>query len=213
MKKKIILMAKSFKRNNYCIAGIDFDNGTWIRLVSDDVNSEGAVLRGDTLYADGTEAEVLDIVEVELTEHVPTTAQSENWKYDRNVKWKKCGKSTLQEVINFRGLDNCGNNIFGNTEKKIAPADVNGQSLALIEVKSPYIVVKTFVKKNVSFCFTYNGYHYNFFSVSDIQVYQKYSHENDGTYRDFADPCYAVVSLTGEFSRDGLHYKMLAQLF
>lgn len=138
MKKTIILMTKSFKRNNYCIAGIDCKTGGWIRLVSDDKDSEGAVLCEDVKYNDGTEANVLDIVEVDLIRPNPTAAQSENWLYNRNITWKKCGVATLQQAINFRGLDNCGDNFFGNTDKSISPQNVNGKSLALIKADFPY---------------------------------------------------------------------------
>ncbi len=97
--------------------------------------------------------------------------------------------------------------------KKISSQNANGKSLALIKADSPYIVVKTFEKKNVSFCFFYNRVKYSFFSVSDIPLYQKYKQRNDGTYKDFGNSCYVVVSLTGAYEADGLHYKMLAQLF
>lgn len=213
MKKIIILMTKSFKRNNYCVAGIDRETGDWIRFVSDDVNSEGAVLCEDVRYIDGTEADVLDIVEVDLIKPVPTPAQSENWLYNRKVKWKKCGTATIQQVIAFRGLDDCGKNIFGNTDRKISRQNANGKSLALIKADSPYIVVKTFEKKKVDFCFSHNNIKYSFFSVSDISLYQEYRQRNDGTYRDFGSSCYVVISLTGAYKNDGLHYKMLAQLF
>lgn len=215
MKKTIIILAKSFKRKNYCIAGIDRDTGEWIRLVSDDVESEGAVLQADTVLSNGQNVQVLDIVEVDLIRPVPTNAQRENWLYNRKVKWVKVGTSTLQQVIDHRGTDDCGNNIFGNTEKKIHPENVTGQSLALIKVNNPYIVVKTFKdneKKNLGFCFRYNNISYSFFSVSDIPLYTEYKQKNDATYKDFGNSCYVVVSLTGAFT-DGLHYKMLAQLF
>lgn len=75
------------------------------------------------------------------------------------------------------------------------------------------IVVKTFGKKNVSLCFLHNRVKYSFFSVSDIPLYQKYKQCSDGTYKDFGNSCYVVVSLTGAYKNDGLHYKMLAQLF
>lgn len=82
MKKQVAILTKSFKHNNYCIAGIDCETGEWIRLVSNDKDTEGAALRKDVTYSDGTEVEVLDIVDVNLIQPIPTIAQSENWLYD-----------------------------------------------------------------------------------------------------------------------------------
>lgn len=43
MKKNIIILTKSIKHGGFCVAGIDTDNGEWIRLISSDANSEHAV--------------------------------------------------------------------------------------------------------------------------------------------------------------------------
>lgn len=43
MEKDIIILTKSFEKSGYCIAGIDYETGEWIRLVSSDIFNEGAV--------------------------------------------------------------------------------------------------------------------------------------------------------------------------
>ena len=43
MEKTIIILTKSKKHSGYCVAGIDFETGEWIRLVSSDIETEGAV--------------------------------------------------------------------------------------------------------------------------------------------------------------------------
>lgn len=115
-------------------------------------------------------------------------------------------------MLNQRGEDNCGNNIFGNIDNKILSKNVTGQSLALIRADNPLISVKTFERKKVNFLFTYNGINYKYFSVSDIPLYLSYKDRDDGIYKDLGNMRYAVVSLTGIYE-DGKHYKMLAQLF
>lgn len=212
MRKQIIILTKSSKHNNYCIAGIDCKTREWIRLVSNDEDTEGAALRKDVTYSDGTEVEVLDIVDVELIKPIPTIAQRENWLYDSKFTWNRIGRTTIQDVLRQRGEDNCGDNIFGNIDNKIASTNVTGQSLALIRADSPSIIVKTFERKKVSFLFTYNRINYKFFSVRDIPLYLSYKDRDDGTYKDLGNMRYAVVSLTGIY-KDGMHYKMLAQLF
>lgn len=46
MEKKIIILTKSKKHSGYCVAGIDYETGEWIRLVSSDLETEGALFRG-----------------------------------------------------------------------------------------------------------------------------------------------------------------------
>lgn len=36
MYKKIVLLAKSKKHQNYCVAGKDVDTGEWVRLISEE---------------------------------------------------------------------------------------------------------------------------------------------------------------------------------
>lgn len=215
MFKVIIIMTKSSKNGDYCIAGIDAENGSWIRLVSGNEETHGAVMREDAVYPDGTEVEIFDIVRVKLIGREPSDCQTENWRYAPKCYWEKVGKSDLKTVINLRGEDTFEDEdyIFGNdVTNKTAHDRVNGRSLALLKVKSPRIFVKTFpTKKDVTFWFTYNNKEYKFFKVSDRSLREKYKPKADGFYSDFVNECYVVVSLTGE--RDGFHYKMLAQLF
>ena len=41
MEKKIIILTKSKKHSGYCVAGIDYETGEWIRLVSSDSETGG----------------------------------------------------------------------------------------------------------------------------------------------------------------------------
>lgn len=82
MSKEIVILAKSFKRGGYCIAGIDTTTGEWIRPISNDISNEGAVPVADIIYTDGNQVEILDIVEIEISSHKPTESQPENYIYD-----------------------------------------------------------------------------------------------------------------------------------
>lgn len=72
MKKNIIILTKSIKHGGFCVAGIDTDNGEWIRLISSDANSEHAVPYQDMVCEDGNEVEVLDLVEVDIISACPS---------------------------------------------------------------------------------------------------------------------------------------------
>ena len=58
MEKKIIILTKSKKHSGYCVAGIDYETGEWIRLVSSDLETEGAVPCEDLQCSNGETLEV-----------------------------------------------------------------------------------------------------------------------------------------------------------
>ena len=66
MKKTIIILTKSKKHSGYCVAGIDYETGEWIRLLSSDNETEGAVPRDDLVFSNGQILEVYDIISCEL---------------------------------------------------------------------------------------------------------------------------------------------------
>lgn len=213
MLREIIIMAKSFKHYNFCIAGIDNQTGEWIRLVSSNEELEGAVLVEDATYNDGVQAEVLDVVRVDVLNRAPTRAQCENYLYNSEYAWKKIGHVSFQEVLDRFGLSRC-DKVFVNNNKFLNEDELDGTSLLLLKVDNPKVVVKTFPnKKSVSLIFNYNGMRYAFFSISDIPVYKRFKVAEDGTYEAFGDSCYVLFSLTGRFSEDGKYYKMAANFF
>ncbi len=98
MKKEIIILTKSSKNNEYCVAGKDISNGKWIRVVSE--TDGGEVPKKDVKYSDGSEVEILDIVEITFKKHEPKEHQCENYIYDNNVTWKKMERNTVEEIKN-----------------------------------------------------------------------------------------------------------------
>ena len=53
MIREVAILTMSSKNHGFCVAGIDLDNGEWIRLVSDDVDTHGALRKEDVRYSDG----------------------------------------------------------------------------------------------------------------------------------------------------------------
>lgn len=215
MKKKIIILAKSDKNKEYCIAGIDYNTGEWIRCVSEDKDIEGAVPKEHAVCEDGREAEVLDVVEIEFIKPKPEPAQKENWVYDPNVRWKRTGKVSLEKVVKIQtktgNKDDC-EEIFYSTDRKISPSRAEGRSLALLKAEDPVISIEKGENgKTYRFSFTYNGKRYERFSIGDPLVKNAYKDESEGYIDKLSEPVYATFSLTVLF--EGQHYKMLAHLF
>jgi hypothetical protein len=211
MEKKIIILTKSKKHSGYCVAGIDYETGEWIRLVSSDLETEGAVPCEDLQCSNGETLEVYDIIMCRLLRKCGTIVQPENCLYDETVKWKKVGKSNLDEVIKIHGYDSV-EYVFENEDTKL-PADwifSGNPSLCLLKVKDASIWVKTFEDKKISLNFTYDDVRYKYMSISQIDLLNYYRNKTDDSYP--LGTVTVVFSLTDKYYWNGKYYKVVAQI-
>lgn len=211
MEKKIIILTKSKKHSGYCVAGIDYETGEWVRLVSSDLETEGAVPWEDLQYSNGETLEVYDIIMCRLLRKCGTIVQPENCLYDETVKWKKVGKSNLDEVIKIHGYDSV-EYVFENEDTKL-PADwifSGNPSLCLLKVKDASIWVKTFEDKKISLNFTYDDIQYKYMSISQIDLLNYYRNKTDDSYP--LGTVTVVFSLTDKYYWNGKYYKVVAQI-
>lgn len=210
MTRDIVILAKSNKHSNYCIAGIDINTCEWIRPVSSLTDIERAVPKCDVIYSNGEELNVFDVVRISFLEHIPTAAQNENYLYDETKRWVKVGELSPTDIeVYDESL--YVDYIFGNTEKSITERYLTGKSLLLVKIDDPSVFIKTFETKKISFNFHYNGEEYRYISVGDPNVLEAFNSKNDGIY-DLGRSCYAVFSLTDKYQYNGKYYKMLASI-
>ena len=144
--RKLIILAESAKFNNFCVAGVDFETGKWIRPISENPELEDAVPLDDFKYPDGSKVELLDVVEIKFSDRAANNPiQPENFFYNQKYYWQKVGRVTLQEVINLRGFD-LRKKIFYNDERSISGANVikfsERESLLLLPVENLFISVE-----------------------------------------------------------------------
>jgi len=92
VKIEFICLADSYKKGGHCIAGKRTDSLQWIRPVSQNV--EEGLSDMQICYEDGSCPNLLDIIEIEAIQSVPSCHQTENWLFDETVKWKKVGVFT-----------------------------------------------------------------------------------------------------------------------
>ena len=88
--KRIVCLANSRKLNGRCIAGLTLTGrgrGSWIRPVSDRQNEE--VSEYERQYQDGSDPQVLDIIDVPLIAPKPGPHQPENWLLDPAIYWDR----------------------------------------------------------------------------------------------------------------------------
>lgn len=211
MEKKIIILTKSKKKSGYCVAGIDYETGEWIRLVSSDSETEGAVPWEDLQYSNGETLEVYDIIMCRLLRKCGTIVQPENCLYDETVKWEKVGKSNLDEVIKIHGYDSV-DYVFENEDTKLSADWIfsGNPSLCLLKVKDASVWVKTFEDKKISLNFTYDDIRYKYMSISQIDLLNYYSNKTDASYP--LGTVTVVFSLTDKYYWNGKYYKVVAQI-
>ncbi len=139
MKKQVIILTKSTKYRNLCVAGIDANTSEWVRLENKNEQAE-AVTENDITYADGTVCQELDIVEVEcLDEDATSYFQSENVYINTEHRLVKIGRATWREVLEKHPVE-VKKNILGmngdHISKEFAEKRGYNASLQLIKVEN-----------------------------------------------------------------------------
>ncbi len=85
----IVCLANSKKLGSRCVAGVDVDDGEWIRPIGS--GDHGAVIRSERTYADDAEPQLLDLIRLSLARPTPQPGQPENWKLAPG-RWRKVGQ-------------------------------------------------------------------------------------------------------------------------
>ena len=117
--KRIICLANSKKEGERCIAGIDIDTDSWVRPVCDTRYPLDGRVPEDIRLVDGREPELLDILEMSLTDTGNDFGfECENLSI-HPAKWKCLGKVRPNDLIKY-----CGNyhQILHNSGKYVNPS-------------------------------------------------------------------------------------------
>ena len=168
MKRKIAILTKSSRHGHYCVVGYDIDNCELIRLVSSDIDSQGSVTKEHMRCSNGQMASVLDVVEVDIIQKVPTELHPEDLLFDEKTLWKNLGKYKISDLPQ---------SIYCKDEFIFADTSVELTLDVAKQIKKSIIIVKVqnmSVYKNYSktkAAFDYNGNRYVTFSVTDEDFY------------------------------------------
>jgi len=95
---RMVCLANSRKLKARCIAGIDLDTGKWIRPV---FAGGGALSYNHIRNQHGNETQVLDVVEISVTDYVPLSFQPENYNIAPNTTWIKQGEMTFADLEGY----------------------------------------------------------------------------------------------------------------
>ena len=193
MKKILVILAKSAKRGNFCVAGIELSTNKWIRPISHDETINDAVTAAELSYADKTEAQILDVAEIDFEDTpVENPVQPENFFFKGT--WKKLAHWNLSDFEKFCGYDKT-DFIFYDTSRRL--------ELSTLAEKNKSLLILPIENLSV-------GTDYERFSIGDISLRKKFSEKQDGFF--VAEKAVATFSLTNPY-KDNRCYKMLANLF
>lgn len=209
--KRIICLAKSRRPGGYCIAGKEIRTGNWIRPVGS--GSNDAVPIGACQYRDGRAVELLDVIDIDLRDFVPTDHQQENWLLNTDQRWVRRWRFDKKQLVSIcdesdtlwenghsssQGMNNC---------VPYEDAKYERDSLRLIRVDRLKIsVFDHYERRRVQGQFRYNGTEYKLW-ITDVQYEDEYKDKNLGNY--LIGEGYLTISLAGKYE-DGRCYKLIA---
>jgi len=91
---EMIILAKSKKLGGKCIAGLRTDGRGWVRPVAP--SQDGTLFPQHYTLTSGSQAEVLDVVRIEVKEPRPEPHQPENWVIS-DKKWRLIARPGSEE--------------------------------------------------------------------------------------------------------------------
>lgn len=232
--KTIVVLAKSYKNNNWCIAGRELIKGAdnkymlhhWIRPTSSETH--GAISSAQCTLDNGREAQVLDIVKIPIDAHDPLPAQPENYRIGDN-NWHYVQPFPPNYV---KACSEKPNDIWMESEENsdwVSPASEKHITQSLYLVKPEQFIVtlthefdeyKQEFKKAVKASFNYDGKAYKGLSITDPKVRRMLKNrypERGGTPNSITllkgDDYHLCVSLGPQFGAEKKHYKFVAAVF
>jgi len=94
---RIICLANSYKHNGRCIAGID-NRVRWVCPVS---SSRKRAIDKETRIIDGSEPQILDILEIPLHAHGPVDGCQPENKLLKTGQWRRLGRAKPEDLLKY----------------------------------------------------------------------------------------------------------------
>lgn len=201
----IVILTKSSKNSGYCVAGIEVNSSKWVRLVSSDIQSHGALFDRNMQYRDRTYCNILDVVRIPVLRKDPSKHQPENILIDEEKTWDKIREMSIFELLELHPPEtHCvllGNRYPYITEKRV---DMVGHSLILVKVSN--LIISHPRERATKARFRYGGVTYENMSVTDQDFYKTPNETDIGD-------AVLVMSLPGNPCPERKYFKFIAKLF
>lgn len=206
---EMMILTKSSKYGEYCIAGFDCADGKWVRLVSTHEETHGAL--DDEMLFDkkaGRSAGILDRVQVEIAREAPSAVQPENKLVDGVGHIRILGKTTLKEALQIHPCE-ARDELFGSHHYMVeGKPEALGHSLEIVRATSLriYTIEGKSGKAKRKMDFECGGRKYTQFAVTDPVYY--------GDREVNLTEAALVLSISDdEWSRKNGHYIYVARIF
>ncbi len=218
--KRIICLANSRKPGGRCVAGVELVDDKpagWIRPIS--AHAHESVPLDEREYENGDDPQILDVIDVPVLKHVPSSFQRENWRLDPKYYWSKVARFApldLADLVDNDGplwLNTSSTHAGLNDRVPASAADELTSSLRLVHVPSLQVAVfspgASFgnPKRRAQARFQLSDDEY-WLWVTDSVYEPSFKAQGDGDYD--MGPCYLTVSLAKP--DDGYAYKLVAAI-
>jgi hypothetical protein len=217
--KRIICLSNSRKMMGTCVAGkeaVEANFGAWVRPVSH--RPKQGVSLYERQFADGTDVDLLDIMDIALQFPCPALHQVENWLLDPKQQWKRIGRVRWDDLFLLADKPNVlwinsSRTMYGlNDRVRLSKCKSLESSLHLLHIKNLRLHVfapgvgfgKAWLRVHAEF--TYAGINYRMWTT-DPAIEATYKDKGVGIYR--IGECFLTVSLS-EPHDDGYCYKLVA---
>ena len=146
--KRIVLLAKSWRPGGMCVAGREIVNrriGGWVRPV--DLSNGDAINPSIVNHEHADELQLLDVVDLDLGDHVPCDHQQENWSIRGNRRLRRVRAFNRDELDAICDADKdmwrngSSSSVGHNNRVRYAFAKQYRDSLRLIRVDSLRLTV------------------------------------------------------------------------
>lgn len=219
--KTLLCLANSRRPGGRCVAGKEFLDGkigAWVRPVN--IQNGHAISESDLQYENGTFADVLDIVTIQMLEPAPQRHHRENHLINPKYYWEKQSRATWAQIVSatdsVTGIWSNANRSFHGTNDKITEENLPTNSLLLIKPTSLSLVIGKESqyaggsKRKVRANFEFKGIQYKFV-VTDPWIESRYFAGDDGTYPiSGARLCISLAELIYDDAGQGHATKLIA---
>ena len=164
-----VILTKSYKNGGFCVAGINLDTQEWVRFVSGDVATHGAITNRDMQYNAYESCQPFDVVRVPVLKPCQNPIQRENYLIDRSRRWEKIGTMDINELLDICPIDS-DYFIFDDCWSYLNTESAHSIDHSLVMVRVYDLQINHIYQGNPMYkkcSFLYNGNTYSFMSITD----------------------------------------------
>lgn len=214
----MICFANSRKLGGRCVAGLAWDGkdySIWVRPVSECEHGE---LNAERLYADRSDPQLLDIIDLEVLEQRPSGCHVEDTLIGSKKKWSKRGRLAYSDALKFVSdalpplwVDGKSTAYGCNDAIEAVTAETLTSSLRLISPKELKVTATSEGwenKRKVRGSFRLGRTDYTL-SVTDPRIEKEFGSLDVGSTRTIEKPI-LCISIGEVFEKQNCCYKLIA---